>query len=81
MRCIILIFVVPSSNKNSSPLTDLNLTFEDLDKAINVKAVFKQYASYYCPDTKDLYFYGIKHGGSETFEVPIYKSDNCRQTS
>jgi SAM-dependent methyltransferase len=58
-----------------------NLTFEDLDKAIDVNVVFKQYASYYCPDTKDLYFYGIKHGGSETFEVPIYKSDNCVKTS
>lgn len=58
-----------------------NLIFEDLDKAVDVKAVFKQYASYYCPDTKDLYFYGIKRGGTEEFNVPKYTNDNCRQTS
>lgn len=54
-----------------------NLTFTDLDESINVKNAFSQYDSYYCPVTKDLYFYGIKNGGSITFTVPEYTNDSC----
>jgi hypothetical protein len=40
-----------------------NLTFEDLDAAINVRSTFSQFQSYYNPRSRDLYFWGIKCGG------------------
>lgn len=58
-----------------------NLTFEDLDNALDVKTAFSQYASYYCPITKDLYFYGIKSGGDQIYSVPVYTNDSCIRTS
>lgn len=67
---------------NVSGWTDYykNLTVQDLDEAINIKSTFSTYSAYYCPDTKDLYFYGIKNGGSLTYTVPMYTNDNCVKT-
>jgi SAM-dependent methyltransferase len=39
-----------------------NLTFEDLDLAINVKETFSSYITYYNPESHDLYFAGVKTG-------------------
>lgn len=36
------------------------LSFEDLNQAIDLNAVFSQYAAYYEPKSKDLYFMGLK---------------------
>lgn len=36
------------------------LSFEDLNQAIDLNAVFSQYAAYYDPKSKDLYFMGLK---------------------
>jgi hypothetical protein len=49
-----------------------NLTFEDLDKSIDVKKHFSQYASYYHTTSKDLYFWGIKKGKDKTYYIPEY---------
>ena len=57
-----------------------NLTFQDLDSAINVKNTFSSYSSWYCPITKDLYFYGIKNGGS-VYSPVEYSQDSCIKTS
>jgi SAM-dependent methyltransferase len=49
-----------------------NLTFEDLDKAVDVNASFSQYASYYNEITKDLYFWGIKKPGNNEVITSVY---------
>ena len=51
---------------NVSGWTDYykNLTTEDLDAAIDLDSTFSSYASYYCSGPCDLYFWGIKAGGS-----------------
>jgi SAM-dependent methyltransferase len=36
------------------------LSFEDLEQAIDLNTVFSQYAAYYEPKSKDLYFMGLK---------------------
>ena len=36
------------------------LSFEDLEQAIDLNSVFSQYAAYYDPKSKDLYFMGLK---------------------
>ena len=54
-----------------------NITYEDLDAAINVSSTFQQYSAYKCPITNDLYFYGVKCGGGAIREVPVYTSDRC----
>ena len=36
------------------------LSFEDLEQAIDLNSVFSQYAAYYEPKSKDLYFMGLK---------------------
>jgi SAM-dependent methyltransferase len=36
------------------------LSFEDLSQAIDLNSVFSQYAAYYEPKSKDLYFMGLK---------------------
>ena len=36
------------------------LSFEDLNRAIDLNSVFSQYAAYYEPKSKDLYFMGLK---------------------
>jgi len=57
-----------------------NLTFQDLDAAINVKNTFSSYSAWYCPETKDLYFYGIKNGGSQVYNQIQYTQNSCVQT-
>lgn len=57
-----------------------NLTFQDLDSAINVKNTFSSYSSWYCFINKDLYFYGIKNGGS-VYSPVEYSQDLCVKTS
>jgi SAM-dependent methyltransferase len=49
-----------------------NLTFEDLDSAIDVKSVFQIHSAYYNSYSKDLYFYGIKHGGANKYNLINY---------
>jgi len=44
-----------------------NLTVQDLDNAINIRNTFSSYSAWYCPTSRDLYFYGIKNGGSNTY--------------
>jgi len=57
-----------------------NLTFQDLDAAINVKNTFTSYSAWYCPETRDLYFYGIKNGGSQNYPAIQYTQNSCVQT-
>jgi SAM-dependent methyltransferase len=57
-----------------------NLTFKELDDSVNVKNTFALYSSWYCPQTKDLYFYGIKNGGSRTYNQITYTQNSCVQT-
>ena len=54
-----------------------NLTFKELDDSVNVKNTFALYSSWYCPETKDLYFYGIKNGGSQTYNQIAYTQNSC----
>lgn len=57
-----------------------NLTVQDVDSAVDIKTTFSQYSAYYCPVTKDLYFYGIKKGGSSSYSFQEYTQDNCVKT-
>ncbi len=43
-----------------------NITYHDVTKAINVPATFKYFRAYYNAYSCDLYFWGIKHDGSES---------------
>lgn len=54
-----------------------NLTFKDLDESIDLKNTFKIFSAWYCPTSKDLYFYGIKHGGSLDYQPIEYTEDYC----
>jgi SAM-dependent methyltransferase len=55
-----------------------NITFEDLNKAIDVAKLFRVYSAWFCPETKDLYFYGIKNGGDPIHYNPIeYTKNSC----
>jgi SAM-dependent methyltransferase len=58
-----------------------NLTFQELDAAINVKNTFSSYAAWYCPETKDLYFYGIKNGGNIEYSPINYIQNSCVKTA
>jgi len=48
-----------------------NLTFEDIKNSLDLN-VFSQYAHYYNAQSKDLYFWGIKRGGGNTYSVGNY---------
>jgi SAM-dependent methyltransferase len=48
-----------------------NITFEDLDAALNIKENFSQWSAYYNAEIKDLYFWGIKKGGNFVV-TPVY---------
>jgi hypothetical protein len=58
---------------NVSGWTDYykNITFDDLNAAIDVDNTFTCYASYYNTSPCDLYFWGIKNGGPAV-NVPEY---------
>lgn len=59
-----------------------NLTFQELDTAINVTNTFSSYSAWYCPETKDLYFYGIKKdGGNTEYPVITYSQNSCVKTA
>lgn len=58
-----------------------NLTFQDLDAVVNVKNTFSSYSAWYCPETKDLYFYGFKNGGSAEYPVITYTQNLCVKTA
>lgn len=66
---------------NISGWTDYykNITFEDLDMSVNVTSTFQHYASYNCPITHDLYFYGIKNGPANRYNIPTYTNDRCER--
>ena len=52
-----------------------NLTFSDLNNAISVQDIFSQYAAYYNASSRDLYFWGVKKGGTgNMLNVPIYNA-------
>jgi SAM-dependent methyltransferase len=57
-----------------------NLTFQDLDAVLNVKTIFSSYSAWYCPETRDLYFYGIKNGSNTEYPVIKYSQNSCIQT-
>ena len=54
-----------------------NLTFQDFDNVVDVKNTFRSYSGWYCPETKDLYFYGIKNGGNSNYSVIEYNENSC----
>lgn len=58
-----------------------NLTFQDLDAVINVRNTFKTFGTYYNYYSKDLYFYGIKNGGSLEYPVVNYNQNSCVKTA
>jgi SAM-dependent methyltransferase len=58
-----------------------NLTFQELDNSVNIKDTFSFYSAWYCPETKDLYFYGIKKGGSKTYSSIEYNQNQCVKTA
>jgi SAM-dependent methyltransferase len=60
-----------------------NLTFEDLDAAINVRNTFSDFRAYYNAESKDLYFWGIKKGADlyDTSSVPAYRANGILCTS
>jgi SAM-dependent methyltransferase len=57
-----------------------NITLEDLNVALNIQEHFSQWDAYYNSYTKDLYFWGIKKGGTfvlkpvSRFEYPYVTS-------
>lgn len=56
-----------------------NLTFDDFDSIVDVKATFQYYASYYNAISQDLYFWGIKKGDSTVYNIPPYVAPGVRQ--
>jgi SAM-dependent methyltransferase len=60
-----------------------NLTFEDLDTAVNVRGTFRDFRAYYNAESKDLYFWGIKKGAEshDTSSVPPYRANGIMCTS
>lgn len=61
-----------------------NITFHDLDGAVNVPATFSSYGSYYNDEAKDLYFWGIKAGENvEPVQIPdfVYRAVSLIQKS
>ena len=57
-----------------------NLTFQDVDQSVNVSGTFSSYSAWFCPEMKDLYFYGIKKGGSTEYPLVKYSQNSCVQT-
>ena len=53
-----------------------NLTFQDLDNVVDVKNIFSSYSAWYCPESKDLYFYGFKNGGVD-YPIVEYNQNSC----
>lgn len=50
-----------------------NLVVEDLDEAVNIKSTFSEARAYLHTNCSDLYFWGIKKGGSLQFvDIPEY---------
>jgi hypothetical protein len=58
-----------------------NLTFQELDSAVNVKDTFSSYSAWFCPETKDLYFYGIKKGVNTEYPIINYSQNSCVKTA
>ena len=57
-----------------------NLEFSDLNNAIPVQDIFSHYAAYYNASSYDLYFWGIKKGGSSNMlNVPVYIAPDVSQ--
>lgn len=48
-----------------------NITFDDLNSVLNIRDHFSQWGAYYNEEKKDLYFWGIKKGGSVSYN-PLY---------
>lgn len=59
-----------------------NITIEDLDKAIGgVNKHFKTWRSYYNNISKDLYFVGIKNGGTTKYKLIEYTDIGVTETT
>jgi SAM-dependent methyltransferase len=57
-----------------------NLTFKDLDESVNVANTFSSYSAWFSPENQDLYFYGIKNGGSTNYPILQYSQNSSVQT-
>ena len=55
-----------------------NLTFQDIDKALDIGKSFSSYSAWFCPEMGDLYFYGIKDSNNPIQYTPIeYTQNSC----
>lgn len=50
-----------------------NLTEKDLNEVLNLNDLFSVWDTYYCYDSKDLYFLGLKKGSKKYKSLPKYK--------
>ena len=48
-----------------------NITFDDLNEVLNIRENFSQWGAYFNDEMKDLYFWGIKTGGTP-FYNPLF---------
>ena len=57
-----------------------NITIDDVRSAIELDSIFVVWDAYYNLVTKDLYFYGVRRGGSQPPpNLPLYNDIGCSQ--
>lgn len=55
-----------------------NLTLADVQDALPLNELFDEWAAYYCPITRDLYFYGVSAGSLVPINSPpLYTEYQC----